>query len=490
MPKGNRRWKNNKSLIHNYIYNIAYQLLILVLPLITTPYISRALGPDGVGKYGRTNSITQYFILIGCIGLNLYGQREIAYYQDNKEERSVIFAELAAVRCVCMLISIGTFLLTACQSEKYGILYRIEILEILAALIDITWFFQGLEEFKRIVIRNSLVKILGVVCILNFVKTSSDTPVYTAILSLAVFIGNLSLWIYIPKYVGKFDKKRLRFKRHIRPAFLLFIPQVATSVYNVLDKSMIALITQNDAEVAYYEQAQKVIKMALAIPTAVGTVMLPRIASMHGAGKDGQIKDYLDISMRFVCMVSFPLCFGVIGIAKDFVPWFFGPGYEKVYHNFLVIAPIIVCVGMSNVLGVQYLLPMGRQNDYTKSVITGTVVNFVCNAVLIPRFLSIGAAIGSVIAEISVTVTQLIILKREFSIREIFCGIYKYCIGGIIMETAILLYSGNAGVQGAEATIAEVMIGVFVYGIYLIIIRDNLVVGQIHKLVNRLSIRK
>lgn len=472
------------SLIHNSIYNISYQILILLLPLITTPYVTRTLGPDGVGMYGRTYSISQYFVLFGCIGLNLYGQREVAYHQSDIQGRSKVFFELSVIRLCSMLISIFAFICTVYNNEKYSFLYRIELFELIAALIDVTWFFQGMEEFKKIVIRNSFVRIIGVIGIFIFVKSENDTHIYTAILALSVFFGNITLWFYIPKYVQRVSFKILEIKKHIKPALLLFIPQIATSVYNVLDKSMIGLITNVDAEVAYYEQAQKIIKMALAFPTAVGTVMLPRIASMYGRGDEEGIKQYIHKSMRFICMLTCPLCFGIIGIAKDFVPWFFGDGFEKVYDNFLIIAPIIIIVGISNVLGVQYLLPTNRQKDYTKSVIAGTAVNFLCNMILIPRFLSLGAAAGSIIAETSVTVIQIVILRKEFSIRKIVNNSFKYLIGSIIMLLCVIAYSALWGNCTIVHTFIEICIGALAYVVFLIFLRDSL----FYRLVNRFII--
>lgn len=478
-----RNEQNRKhSLVKNYIYNIGYQILILALPLITTPYVSRVLGAEGIGMYGRTNSISQYFVLFGCIGLNLYGQREVAYHQNSKSERSGIFFALLIIRTCSMAVSIIVFCCTVCQVEKYEVLYRIEVFELIASFIDITWFFQGMEEFKRIVLRNSAVKVSGVILIFLLVRTANDTPVYAAILVVTVLLGNMSLWLYLPQYIQWINKRDFNVTRHIKPALLLFIPQIATSVYNILDKSMIGLITESDVEVAYYEQAQKIIKIALAIPTAVGTVMLPRMANMYGEGNREGIKSYIRISMKFVCMLTFPLCFGIIGIAKDFVPWFFGDGFDKVYNNFLVISPIIVFVGISNVLGVQYLLPINRQMDYTKSVMIGTIVNLISNAILIPLFLSVGAAIGSTIAEASVTITQLLILRKEFSLKQFARDIYKYLIGAEIMLVVIILYSQFLGKSSVLHIVIEVMIGVVVYGVSLFIIRDKFIIDQLKRI--------
>lgn len=473
-----------KSIAKNYFYNIGYQILILILPLITTPYVSRILGPDGVGRYGLTNSISQYFVLFGCVGLNLYGQREIAYHQTDTEKKSVIFFELLLIRLIAMSVSIVIFWLSVCQDNKYSSLYRIELFELVAALLDITWFFQGMEEFKKIVIRNSIVKLSGVLLIFLLVKSENDTTKYTAILVLTVLIGNILMWLYLPQYIQRVEKKNLNVSKHIKPALLLFIPQIATSVYNVLDKSMIGLITESDAEVAYYEQAQKIIKIALAMPVAVGTVMLPRMASLHGKGNSQEIKNYIQLSMRFVCMLTFPLCFGIIGIAKDFVPWFYGAGFDKVYDNLLMIAPIIILVGISNVLGVQYLLPINRQKDYTKSVIIGTTVNFTLNALLIPSLFSIGAAVGSIIAEGAVTITQIFLLKNEFSIKQFLNDTYKYIFGSFIMIIPVFLYSLYIGKPSAIHTVIEICIGVLTYSSYLLIIRDDLIYNEAKKTIS------
>lgn len=485
MLRDNNR-KGKKSLKANYIYNLSYQVLVLIIPLITTPYVSRVLGADGVGMYGLTNSISQYFVLFGCIGLNLYGQREIAYCQNKEYERSKVFYELLIVRLITMAVSMLIFICTVCNDGKYGFLYKIELLELIGAAIDITWFFQGLEEFKKIVIRNSVVKILGVVCILLFVKEETDTAIYTLILCLTVLIGNGLIWVYMPRYLCRVSIKSLNMIKHIKPTLVLFVPQIATSVYNVLDKSMIGLITKSDAEVAYYEQAQKIIKMALAMPAAVGTVMLPRMASLFSEGNHEEIRSHINTSMKFVCMLTAPLCIGIISIAKDFVPWFFGSGFDKVYDNFIVISPIIILVGMSNVLGVQYLLPVKRQADYTKSVIIGTIVNFTFNLILIPSLLSIGAAIGSIIAEASVTFTQFFLLRGRISLKDTVKGTYLYFIGALIMGGGIYLYSTIVAHPTFYHTIIEITIGVCIYATYLLLIKDKLVYTQMNKIKDRI----
>lgn len=471
--------------IKNYIYNIGYQLLILVLPLITTPYISRVLGADNIGAFGYTESITQYFVLFGCIGLNLYGQREIAYCQKSESDRTNIFFELFFVRLITVSVVMFIFYFTVCHNKKYGKLFIIQLIELGASMIDVSWFFQGMEEFKKIVVRNAFVKIIGVILIFSLVKQVDDLTKYTAIYVITLFLGNISMLLYLPRYVKRVEIRTLKIVRHIKPAIILFIPQVATNIYNLLDKSMIGFLTNMDTEVAYYEQAQKIVKMALSIPTALGTVMLPRIASMFGERKNQEIKEYLYKSIRFVCMLTFPLCMGVCVIASGFVPWFFGDGYVKVGDNLIILAPIIIIVGISNVIGVQYLLPVGKQKQYTYSVVLGTIVNFTLNILMIPLLMSCGAAIASVIAELSVAIFQLIMVKNEFQIKVIIKSILIYITSSTIMFSVVFIVSLFLNHSKPYETLLEIFLGSLIYIILLIVLKDDMVYDGFIKIKNR-----
>lgn len=247
----------DKKVIKNYLYNLGYQVLIILLPLVTTPYVSRVLGAKGIGTYGYTNSITQYFILFGCIGLNLYGQREIAYYQNDIQKRSKVFFELLLLRIITVSISIILYYFSFCQNPTYGYIFSIQIIDVVASMFDISWLYQGMEDFKKIVLRNTLVKICGLIIIFMFVKSPADLPIYVLSYSATLLLGNLSMWMYLPKFVKKVSLKYLNIQKHLKPTIVLFLPQIATSIYTMLDKTMIGALTNNTAEVGYYEQSQK-----------------------------------------------------------------------------------------------------------------------------------------------------------------------------------------------------------------------------------------
>lgn len=471
-----------KNITKNYIYNLIYQILIMIIPLITTPYLSRVLGAENIGIYSYTLSITTYFILFGSLGVALYGQREIAYVQDDIEKRSKNFYEILLMRFITLGISLLLFYLTFCLHGAYMIYYKILILEIIANSLDISWFFQGLEEFKKTVIRNTIVKIVSVVSIFLLVKNSSDLNKYFIIYVLSTFIGNVSLWIYMPKYICKINK--LNIFRHLKPTLALFIPQVATQIYTVLDKTMIGAMVQDKSEVGYYEQAQKIVKLLLTIATSLGTVMIPRMASTYAKGDLKKIKEYMKNSFSFIMLLAFPLMFGIVSIVADFVPLFYGAGYEKVIYLICIISPIIIAIGLSNVIGTQYLMPTKQQKKYTISVISGAIVNIILNLILIKLFKSIGASIATVIAEFVVTGVQFHFVKNEIKMKDIFKLSYKYFIASIIMFICSLFVK-NIFTNSILTICVQVVISSVIYFLILLCIKDEYLVNAINQKIRR-----
>lgn len=463
-----------KSITKNYIYNLIYQIMVLILPLITTPYISRVLGAENIGIYSYTLSISAYFILFGSLGIALYGQREIAYNQENKKKYSKILYEIVILRFITMVISMAIFYFVFVNGKQYQMYYKILLLELLANSLDISWFFQGLEEFKKTILRNIVVKLISIICIFVFVKTSYDLKKYFMIYVLSILIGNLSLWAYLPKYIEKINYKTLNIFKHIKPTIGLFIPQIAIQVYTVLDKTMIGAIISNKAEVGFYEQSQKIIKILLTVVTALGTVMVPRMANVYIKKEKGQMTNYMKKSFCFMYLLAFPIIFGMISISDEFVPIFFGPGYDRVSMLMKIISPIILMIGMSNVIGTQYLLPTKRQREYTISVVLGAIINFVMNFILIGRYGAVGASIGTVIAETMVTVVQMYYIRNDFNIKKIVNAAKKYFIASICMFVycCIIGYIVKSGIQ---SLVIKILGGMIVYFVMLFILKDDFI---------------
>lgn len=476
-----------KSITQNYIYNLAYQIIVLILPLITTPYISRVLGAENIGIYSYTLSISTYFVLFGTLGTAIYGQRQIAYEQGKTGKYSKTFWEIVILRYIAMIISMGIFYFTFVRGKQYQMYYKILLLELLANCFDVSWFFQGLEEFKKVVKRNVIVKLVSIICIFTFVKSQNDLAKYYFIYVLSILIGNLSIWIYLPKYLEKINIKQIKVLQHIKPTIILFLPQIAVQIYTVLDKTMIGTIVLNKTEVGYYEQSQKIVKVLLTVVTALGTVMLPRIANTFINGEKEKMKNYMNKSFSFIFLLSFPMIFGVIAVADSFVPVFFGAGYDKVSKLMAIISPIILLIGMSGTIGTQYLLPTKRQKEYSISVIAGAIVNFTMNLCLIGKFGATGASIATVIAEFIVTSIQIFFIRKEFNVKDIIKMSLNYLISSFIMFLICVTVDKFIS-NDVYSVIIQICIGVFVYGVCLLILKDKLVLEILNK-VKRKGIR-
>ncbi len=473
------KWKERealeqKSIKKNYLYNLVYQILILILPIVTTPYISRVLGAEKVGIYSFTISIVTYFTLFGTLGVSLYGQREIAYARDNISRRKKTFFEIVIFRFITMAISIGVYILVFVRNNEYQEYYQILILYLLAAAFDISWFFQGMEEFKKTVIRNVIVRIISVCCIFLFVKTQEDLWKYLLIYSLADLIGNLSLWLYLPQYFKGIQVKHLNIKRHIIAISLLFIPQIAIKLYNIVDRTMIGYMIAEKSELGNYEEAYKLINVLFTVVSSLGFVMVPRIASIFASGDKKKLNEYIIKSFRFTFFLAFPMMMGIITISKDFVPIFLGPGYDKAAIIINILAPMILLCGITNVIGTQYLLPTKRQREYTLSILAGLIVNIILNLLVIPTFGAIGAAVATTIAQLVVVLVQIYYVKKEISIKHVIKSGKKYLTAAVVM-LAICLIIGLIIKNGVTLVITNVIVGIIVYFFMLIIQADKYV---------------
>lgn len=361
--------KNKTSILKNFMYNMVYEILILILPLVTTPYLARVLGAETIGVYTYTYAILSYFILFGSLGISLYANREVAYVRDDKQKRNKLFWELAIFKIITIGIASVIYYFAFAARGEYSLYYKLWLLELAASAINISWFFKAMEEFKKTVTRNVLVRVISVLLIFVFVKKPSDLVWYILIYGIADLVGNIGLWLYLPKYLKGEKIGRLNIIRHFPYILLLFIPQITSQVWVILDKTMIGAMIADKAELGYYEQSQKLLNVIVTVITSIATVMIPRIANTYAKGDKPQLRAYLKQSLNFVSLLAVPIMFGLIAISKEFVPLFFGAGYEKVVTLNYIVSPIIWTMGIITVLGNQYLVLTGKQKQYTITIL-------------------------------------------------------------------------------------------------------------------------
>lgn len=413
--------EEQKSLTRNFLYNLFQQGLNVALPLLTVPYLSRVLGPEGLGLVAFSGSIVQYFILLGGMGLALYGNRAVARVRQDNEERSRTFWEIFSLRASLTTIALFCFLISLLAFKPAHIeVYIVQSVLILASALDLSWLFMAMEDFKRIAIRNTAIRLVGLALIFILVRQPGDFVKYVLITVLTELAGQGVYWTRIRSLVQRPEMGKLSLGRHLPPAGRLFVPQLAIQVYVVLDKTMLGLLS-NLAEVALYAQPQKIIKALLMLVTTLGTVMLPRMSHLYANKREGEFRDYARKSLLFTLYGTFLFSALTFVISPAFIPLFLGKDFSRSVIVFQLLSPIIVLIGLSNVLGIQMLLPMGKERLFSVSVITGAVVNFSGNLVLIPLYGATGAAVSTLLAEFLVTAIQCFSLRRD----GIFPGLYK-----------------------------------------------------------------
>lgn len=460
------------SITKNFFYNTFFQILSIITPFITTPYISRTLGADGIGIQSYTTSYQTYFSLIAVLGTYSYGAREISKSRNDEYNKSKLFWEIEFLTCFTSCISILGWMLFILFNKKYRIYYAVLTLNLFAAMLDISWFFSGIEQFSLLVIRNSILKIAGIVCVFLFVKSKDDLLLYMFLSSLTVLLSSASMWIGIRKEIMKINAKDLRVFRHFKETFVYFIPTIATSIYTVLDKTLIGLITSDAAENGYYQQADKMIGMAKSIVFAsINSVVGVRISYLFVEERYDEIKSRIEYSINYIFFMGFGCVFGIMGVAKNFVPVFFGYGYDNVVYLLYILSPIIIIIGISNCLDSHYYTPSGRRVQSTKYVIAGSVMNLVWNLLLIPWLKSYGAAISSILAE---TLIMILYIRFNNSIISVFtliqCGKRKL-FSGIIMFVIIRMI-GTMELAVIPRLCTQIFAGTFIYIFVLIVCND------------------
>ena len=476
--------QKNKKILINYIYNLIYQIFIIIVPIIVTPYISRILTDVGSGQYSFTYSISNYFTLFATLGFIYYGQRQIAKHQGNKLKQSIDFWGIIITRFISVFLTLLVYFILIyfdVYGDKYNYLMEILSLNVLAVGFDISFFFYGNEDFKKTVIRNVIIRTLGIIAVFVFVKDISDLWIYVLIQALSTLLSNLSLWFYLPKYLVKIKLADINIMKHLKPALILFLPAIATTIYTSLDKTLIGIITKSDSENGNYDYADKLIKVLTTVVISLGTVLVPRNARLFEIGDIEGVKKNIYFSCRFVFLLGIPSMLGMIAIANNFAPWFLGPGYDKVPILLQILSPLVILLGMSNIFGMQFMIPNGQDTKFTICVAIGAGTNFFLNLIMIYFWQAIGAAIATIIAETCVTCSMLIFLRKYIRITKIFKSCYKYIIAGILMFIPCYILSLFL-TSSIVNTFIIIGIGIIIYLFALILLRDNLFILLLRKI--------
>lgn len=471
---------NQKKISTNIVFSIIVQITNFIAPLITAPYVARVLSAELIGQYSYTLANSSYFVLFENLGFTLYGTIKVASIRDKKEELKNVFWEISILRVALMFISMIIYsLLFILINNNLKTLYIIMLINIIANGLDITWFLNGLEEYKFIAIRSVFVKVVNVIAILLFVNSQNDLLLYAFIMQFSVLLGYLAVYPSVIKYIKKPIFSTLKLKRHIVPSLVYFVPGLISTIFSSTDKSILGIYS-NQYEVGVYEQANKVCQLCMGMISAVSNVILPRVTYLfYNSGDKKEADNLMKMSIRGALFACIPISFGIVAVSKYFVPFFFGEGYEKSIILLNILSFNVLFVSLSNFVGQQCLIARGQQRKYNFSISIAAILNVVINISVVHIWDSIGISVASVLASMIGFLMILIFSKNCISIGDILSEAKNYILSGIIMFFAIcwINISGNVVISFT----VQMILAVFVYFICLLILRDGMIYLLIKK---------
>lgn len=420
-----------KDVIKNFSYTLTYQILALILPIITVPYVTRVLNQNLVGLNSIVQANASYFELVGMLGITLLGPREIAKCLGNKEKLTQTFFSIYKIQFFLHLIVMAVYVIFVTLTSREQLAY-FYLIYLYSYMFDISWLFIGIEDFKNIAIRNVFVRLLSFALLFIVVRNDQDIFIYVATLYVPSILINIYMWIVALKKVVTFRPQRGINLYWLKESVSLLVPQIASSIYTMLDKTVLGIFSTYSMA-AVYTQGQTLLRLAYAFAASFCRVMSPRLSNCIERKDEDDVYKYMRMSAHVVSAISFALFFGVIALARIFVAWYLPSGYEKTADVLLICAPIIIMISGANLISIEFLIPLGQQRKYTISVIAAAIVNLILNFTLAPLYGVYGVCIGSVAAETIGFIIQLFYAKSYLNYKRIFKGIHVYIIAGLIM---------------------------------------------------------
>ena len=444
------------KVIKNYLYNLSYQILTIILPIITVPYVTRIFTSEDLGNYGFYNSIVSYFSLFAMLGIGIYGTKQIAAARNV----SSTFWNIYAIQLTAGILALFVYVITLVSIPKMsGMVPIILGIVLLTKMIDISWLFTGKEDFKKITLRNTMVKVAGVISIFTFIKSSEDLYLYIFLIVIFDFLGQFVMWIPAKKFIKRpsFDTKII--KKNLHPIVLLFLPQVAISLYVVLDRTLLGLLGSY-SDVGIYEQGQKLTSILLTVVSSLGAVMLPRVANLLSERKEKEAQNMVRFSFILYNLIIFPMICGLIAINEVFVKLFLGQNFQDVKYVLYIIVFNIMFIGWTNILGYQVLVVRNKNKEFMLSTTIPAIVSVAVNITVIPFFGYIGASITSVVVEFLVFAIQWYYSRNIINKNLLFNkDLAKIICSSLVMFGVVMLCKIMLGFDGIVGLVIYLVVG-------------------------------
>lgn len=467
------------SLRMNVIFNYLNVISGIIFPLITFPYVSRILLPDGIGIINFQVSIINYIVLITSLGIPLYAVKEVAKYRDDIYKRNKILIEIIILSfLLCFVGYVAVFVLSHCltQINDNIELFYILSLSILFTSIGANWFYQGIEEFKYITIRAFFIRTIVAISLFIFVKEKDDILIY-GLITVGTSVGNNIInFIYLRKYlsISLIKKYKLNIVKHLKPALKIFILNVIVSIYVNLNTVMLGLVN-NDYAVGIYTAGNKLPHIVLSLVASMGVVLLPRCSNLVASGRMDDFYSVCNKAIRVVLTLSLPSTIGLILLAKPIVLIFCGEEFLDATLVLYWTAPVVLFIGLTNVIGIQFFYPLGKENIVIYSTIGGAIINLILNLLLMPKYSYIGAGVSTFFAELLVLSIQIILGYKYLSRVNIpysqYGAYFVALVCMIIVIVPIIIFVCNDLLM----LLLSIILGGLIYFISLYFLNDKLV---------------
>ena len=456
------------KVIKNYAYNLSYQLLLIILPIITTPYVTRVFSSNDLGTYSFFNSIVTYFILLATLGVANYGTKEIS------GNRTIIRKNFWGIYTLQLGSSIFSFALyvllcLALPAMKNPVAYILGF-SLVSKGLDISWLFQGLEDFRKITVRNITVKLAGVISIFLFIRSVNDLYLYVFLLTTFELLGQLSMWIPAKEFIGKPYFDLMYAKRHLKPVILLFLPQIAISLYVTLDSTMLGILA-SARDVGIYDQALKLVNILLTLVTSLGSVMLPRVSNLLSSGDHKAVNKMHEMSFLIYNLVIFPIMAGMLIVNDDFVNFFLGQDFQEARYAIAIMIFRMFFIGWTNIMGIQILIPHNKNKEFMLSTTIPAIVSVGLNLLLLPKLGYIGAAIVSVLTEVLVWLIQLFYTRSYLREVPILGSLIKIIISSGVMYGILLFIKQFLNVSPMINVGLYAILGAIIYASLILILK-------------------
>lgn len=463
-----------KRVFSNIVYQSFFQLVKILVQILTVPIVSKALGPDNVGLYKFSNSIVGYFVLFAGLGIVLYGQRQIALYKDDKDKLQKTFCEIETLSIIVTSLSFIVYLVI-CFIFSFPIVFIIQAISIVSVLLDVSWFFMGIEDFKLPSLRSTLISISTFICIILFIKNEHDLYLYIMIVVGGTFLSQLVMWPFLlTKISFRMVPIRNAFK-HLKGAISFFLPTVAITFYTTMNITILGFFSTN-AMVGYYSNALVLSTIVTTMITTIDTVMLPKITNLYQLDNKNKILGILQTTLNIPFYFTIPAYFGVVLISEKLVPWFMGDDFLFVVKIIPYLSLLIILKPIGLGISRQYLLPIGRIKEYNFTLVLAAAVGLISNLIFIPLFGIWGAIFTSVFAELVVVVSRMIPFLKETGFKYRYLDFIYYSTSAVIMYgvTYVITLNWRANIF---TTILQILIGALIYLLVTTILKKNPVIN-------------